>query len=117
MSGDWVFYTPAAGFTNGDTFNFTATDNYGGSVPATAAVNIAVDNAATQNVLVDDLGNGSFRLRCSGIPGRTYSIQFSNDLGSPVWQPIATGSADAQGVFEHIDTPASGPRFYRTIYP
>ncbi len=117
MAGDWVFYAPATGFTNSDTFSVTATDNYGGSVPATAAVNITVDNAATQNVLVDDLGNGSFRLRCSGIPGRTYSIQFSNNPGGPVWQSLATGTANAQGVFEHTDTPPGGTRFYRTTNP
>ena len=65
----------------------------------------------------DTLGNGSFRLRCSGIPGRAYAIQFSNGLGSPVWQPLAGGTADARGVFTHIDTPPVGTRFYRTTFP
>jgi hypothetical protein len=116
-AGDWVFYAPGAGFTNTDTFDFTATDNYGGSVNATAVVNVTADNAPSQNVLVDDLGNGSFRLRCSGIPGRAYSIQFSNDLNSFTWQTLATATADAAGTFEHIDTPPDGPRFYRTTNP
>lgn len=114
---DWVFYAPPSGYTSADTFPFVVTNSFGKSAVGTAAVNITTDNSLSQNVTVDDLGNGSFRLRCSGIPGRAYSIQFSNDLGSPVWQSLATGTADAQGVFEHIDTPPGGARFYRTTCP
>ena len=117
LLNDWVLYAPPSGFTNADTFSFAVTNASGRSAIGTAAVNITTDNASSQNVTVDDLGNGSFRLRCSGIPGRTYAIQFSNDLGNPVWQPLASGTADAQGVFTHIDTPPVGTRFYRTAFP
>ena len=118
MAGDWVFYAPPAGFTNSDTFGFTATDKYGGSVPAISTVNIAVDNAPSQNVFVDDLGNGSFRLRFSGIPGRAYSIQYSNDINDPAWTTLATSTADNSGVFEFVDTPPAGTtRRYRSYQP
>jgi hypothetical protein len=114
---DWVFYAPPGGYSLADTFPFSVTNSFGKAATGTATVSITTDNAPSQNVTVDDLGNGSFRLRCSGIPGRAYSIQFSNDLGSPVWQTLASGTADTQGVFEHIDTPPGGNRFYRTTYP
>ena len=114
---DWVFYAPPGGYALADTFPFAVTNSYGKAAIGTASVTIAIDNAPSQNVMVDDLGNGSFRLRCSGIPGRAYSIQFSNNLGSPVWQSLASGTADATGAFEHIDSPPAGTRFYRTTFP
>ncbi len=117
VANDWVFYAPPSGYNAPDSFPFAVTNAFGKSATGIATVNITTDNAPSQNVTVDDLGNGSFRLRCSGIPGRSYSIQFSNDLGAPVWQSLAIGSADAQGVFEHIDTPPGGTRFYRTAQP
>ena len=118
LLNDWVLYSLVEGFTNSDTFSFGVTNSAGKSALGTATVTVAIDNSSSQNMTVDDLGDGSVRLRCSGIPNRTYSIQFSNDLENPVWQTLATGVADAQGVFEHIDTPPpSTIRYYRTAYP
>ena len=83
VSGKWVFYTPAPGWTSADTFTYIIADTRGGSAIGTVTVNIKVDLAPSPNLTVADLGNGQYKLRFNGIPGRAYSIQFSASLQSP----------------------------------
>ena len=119
VSGKWVFYTPAPGWTSADTFTYIIADTRGGSATGTVTVNIKVDLAPSPNLTVADLGNGQYKLRFNGIPDRAYSIQFSASLQSPNWQYLNTGTADSLGVYEYIDTPPQGTpsRFYRSVYP
>jgi hypothetical protein len=119
VSGGWVFYTPAAGFTNADSFTYTITDGHGGSAVGTVTVAIEVDNDPGVNLAITDLGNGSFRIDGSGIPGRTYRLQSTDTLTPANWQDISGGSltADSLGRFQYTDTPGVGARFYRTVYP
>jgi subtilisin-like proprotein convertase family protein len=121
VSGDWVFYTPAAGFTNSDSFTYTLTDSHGGSVTGTVAVAIKADNGPAQNLAVTDLGNGSFRIDGSGIPGRTYRLQYSDSMSPATWEnlPGASVTANGVGAFTATDTPPGGvaERYYRAVYP
>lgn len=119
VSGGWVFYTPAVGFTNADSITYTIADGRGGRAVATVTVAIAADNAPSQNLVITALGNNTFRIDGSGIPGRTYRLQFS-DLTNPFdWQDIAAGSltADSFGKFEYTDTTEATMRFYRSVNP
>jgi hypothetical protein len=118
VSGAWVFYTPAAGFTNADSFTYTIADGRGGSDTATVTVAIKVDNAPSQNLILTDLGGGQVRIDGHGIPGRTYRLQYSDSLTPADWQILPGGSvtADSTGGFTFTDTPG-GVRFYRTVYP
>ena len=119
VSGAWVFFTPASGFTNADSFTYTVTDGHGGSATGTVTVAIKVDNAPSQNLVIVNLDNGSFRIDGNGIPGRTYRLQSATTLSPANWQDISGGSvtADTVGKFEYTDTPGEGSRFYRTVYP
>ncbi len=119
LLNDWVRYVPPGTPTNVDSFPFIVTNNLSRAAVGTATVSIAANLAPSVNFTVDDPGNGTLRLRFSGIPGRNYSIQFSNSLDLPAWQTLATATADGAGAFEFVDTPppASPPRFYRTIQP
>ena len=119
VSNSWVFYTPASGFTNEDSFTYTITDGRGDSAIATVTVAIKVDNDPGQNLTITNLGGGQFRIRGSGIPGRTYRLQYTDELVPSNWQilPGGTVTADDSGVFEFIDTSGSPTRFYRTVYP
>jgi hypothetical protein len=119
VSGGWVFYTPAAGFTSTDSFTYTVTDGRGGSAIGTVTIAIKVDDEAGQNLTATDLGNGSFLIRGSGIPGRSYRLQYSDSLTPPNWQDLAGGSvtADSTGVFEFTDTAGASSRYYRSVYP
>ncbi len=116
--GDWVLYTPPVGLTNLDTFNYTVVDQRGTNLTALATTVVVSNHAATPNVLVEDLGNGSVRVRFSGIPGRTYSMQFSNDVNAPSWQTAAMATANGRGEFEFVDTPPpQAARLYRSATP
>ncbi len=119
VSGDWVTYTPASGWTTADTFTYTIADGRGAVITGTVTVNIKVDVDPGQNLTITDLGDGQFRIRGSGIPGRAYRLQFTDSLTPADWQllPGATVTADVSGVFEFIDTSGSAMRYYRSVYP
>jgi hypothetical protein len=118
VSGAWVYYTPATGFTNADSFTYTISDGRGGSDTATVTVAIKVDDAPTQNLVITDLGGGNVRIDGHGIPGRTYRLQYTESLTPANWQDLPGGSktADNTGSFSLTDTPG-GVRFYRTVWP
>ena len=117
VSGGWVFYTPAAGFTNADAFTYTITDGRGGSATGTVTVAILVDNTQSQNLTITDLGGGSFRVNGSGIPGYTYRLQYSDTVAPFAWQDIGSMTADSIGKFGYTDTTGAPTRYYRTVYP
>ncbi len=116
VSGDWVFYTPQAGFTNADSFTYTVTDGFGGSATGTVTVAIQVDNSQSQNLTVTNLANGSFFINGSAIPNYTYCLQYSVTNAPFTWQGLASMTADGTGKFVYTDT-NSPPRFYRSTYP
>jgi Bacterial Ig domain len=116
--GLWVIYTPPIGSESADTFPFVLDDGRGGLASGTVTVNVVTDNVPSENMVVEDAGNGALRLRCSGIPGRAYSIQVSNSLSTPDWQTLAIRTADSLGEFECVDTVPGGlNRFYRSTQP
>jgi autotransporter-associated beta strand protein len=115
----WVFYTRPAGYTNADSFTYVITD---GSLQATGSVAVAIvsDTNAAQNLdLSQNLGNGSLLTSFFGIPGRTYTIQYTTNLATPNWQSLGTAAADATGRFQYTDSPGTNlpARFYRSTYP
>jgi hypothetical protein len=115
----WAFYTPPPAFTNGDSFAYTATDSLGGSSSGTVTVAIKVDDEPGQNLTATDLGNGSVLITGSAVPGRTYTIQYTENLPAPEWISSGTATADSTGSFQFIDTPPPGSatRFYHSTYP
>lgn len=115
----WVVYTPAPGFTNVDSFPFALTDGRGGLTHGTATVSVTYDNVTPQNFRADILGDGSVRLTFDGIPSRTYSIEFTENLQNASWQTLGTVTANALGIFTFTNSlPAGAPqRFYRAAWP
>ncbi len=116
--GEWIHYTPPAGFTNNDSFTYQITDNRG--EPVTGIVNVvASTDPPSPNLSVTDLGNGSYRIRFDGVPGLTYRIEYTPALNPPQWQTLGSRTADPNGMFEIMDTPPPGfgQRFYRSVYP
>ena len=119
VSGGWVIYTPAAGFTNTDSFTYTISDGHGGSAVGTVTVAIMTDNGLSSNLTVTSIGNNQYRIDGSGIPGRTYRVQHSDSTNPFVWQDLPGGSltADALGQFQYTDTSTAEIRLYRTVSP
>jgi hypothetical protein len=116
----WVFYTPAAGFTNSDSYGYVVQDSRDGVNNGTVTVNLTAHSGPSQNtVATETLGNGDVRARFLGIPGRTYTIQYTTNLVTPDWQSLGTGTASATGQLEFTDLPPPGSptRTYRSVYP
>jgi hypothetical protein len=118
FSGGWVIYTPAAGFTAADSFTYTITDGHGGSAVGTVTVAIKVDTDPSANLTITSLGNSMYRIDGSGIPGRTYRLQYS-DSASFNWLdlPGVSLTADEIGRFQYTDTSTGELRFYRSVNP
>ena len=113
----WIFYTPAPGFTNVDTFTYSISDGFGVPVTGTVTVNIQVDNGPSPNLTITDLGGGSYQVRGDGIPGRAYRIEFTEDLMNPSWTTLGSATADPFGIFLFTDSGRLQQGFYRSIYP
>ena len=120
LDGEWVYYKPPPGFTSADSFTYTVSDGRGGTATGTVTVNVKVDSSVTQNIArIQNLGNGTFRITFNGIPGRTYTIQYTATLNPPdtVWTTLGPATADGVGVFIFNDTAGPAARFYRSTFP
>ncbi|MGA3181083.1 MAG: protease pro-enzyme activation domain-containing protein [Verrucomicrobiota bacterium] len=118
VSGNWISYTPLPGFTNSDAFTYVIADSDGLQATGTVLINVPVNLAQSQNIVaIEDLGNNSSLIQFQGIAGRTYTIQYTESLQTPVWQTLGTSTADATGAFEFTDTAAGGSRYYRSTNP
>jgi hypothetical protein len=49
--------------------------------------------------------------------GRTYRIQFLNDVSATNWQTLGTATANSSGIFQYLDSTISTRRLYRTVFP
>ncbi|MBI3849301.1 MAG: Ig-like domain repeat protein [Verrucomicrobia bacterium] len=118
-SEGWIFYTPPAGFVNADSFTYTVRDSHGVTATATVEIVPRVGNEPSANLMLVDLGNGTYRIVFSGIPWRSYAIEYTESLEQPNWQAIATITADSNGLFEYEDAlpPGTPSRFYRSVSP
>jgi len=114
-----IAYTPPPGLTNTDTFTYTISDGRGAPVTGTVTVLIHVDPVPPPRLALTALAGGALQLRLGGVPGRTYHVQYAEDMRNPVWQLVGSGTADGTGQFVFVDTPPPGTahRFYRTVYP
>jgi hypothetical protein len=119
-----ITYTPPAGFAGTDTFTYTADDGRGGTTNGT--VTVAVRNAITVSLNIVSgpvVTNGNFVIRFAAIPGRTYTIEWSENATGP-WAKADNRTAPTSnlgfgvGVFEFSEaTGGEASRFYRTVYP
>jgi hypothetical protein len=115
-SGDGLFYTPPAGFTNEDSFSYTISDGHA-SVSGTVLVKLKVELLPSPNLVLVALGNGSYLIRFNGISGRAYRVEYIDDFVNAQWQTLGSRTADEFGMFEYIDNSASPQRFYRSVSP
>jgi hypothetical protein len=123
-SPGWVFYTPpVAGFLGADSFTYTIQDSFGASAVGTVSLQPLLSTTASGNATSLDLGNGTYRLIFTGIPWRTYTIQYieaiqyTEDPASTNWLSLGTATADSWGTcqFDYAPPPGAQPRFYRAV--
>ena len=118
--GSWLAYVPPSGFTNADSFSYIIADSGGLQTTGIVSLAVSANNAFSQNIYgTESLAGGAVRIHFSGIPGTSYSVQYSVTNQSPVWQTLGTATADSIGQFDFTDTPPTNlpPRFYRSTYP
>jgi MBG domain (YGX type)/Bacterial Ig domain/Bacterial Ig-like domain (group 3) len=113
----WIFYTPAPGFTNTDTFTYAVSDSWAAPVSGLVTVIVRTSTGPSPNLTIIDLGSGVFSILGDGIPDRTYRIQSADAAESTNWQTLGTAPADPYGIFQFNDTNGSPQRFYRSVYP
>jgi hypothetical protein len=111
--------------------NVTATDLYPFIVTGEAAhSSLAVTNQTSKNshdtriavppvgpmLALEQLADGSIKLRGEGVGGATCQIETTADLTHPNWTAIGSSTADGNGRFIFAESPAkdSSARFYRT---
>jgi subtilisin-like proprotein convertase family protein len=114
---NWIFYAPASGFTNADSFTYTVSDGLSAPVTGTVAINVVADSNPSPNLTITNLVNGSYYIRGNGIPGRTYRVEYCQDLNNSNWLPLGTTTTDPAGVFVLVDASNTPQRYYRSVYP
>ena len=114
QAGNWITYEPPAGFTDADAFAFAVNDGLGGVASGTATVGVNASVPARYDLRITDLGNGSSQLDFSGIPGRSYTVQYATSLPAADWQTLGVVTADAAGSCGVVDASGNaGQRIYR----
>lgn len=119
-AGDWLFYTPAAGFTNTDTFSYTISDDRGVTATGQVRVNLRVDAEGFSRLTVlRPAEDGRLNLQIQGLPGRVCRVEYTEQLFPPRWQVLGEGTVNGYGMLDLIDAPPAGAarRFYRAVYP
>jgi hypothetical protein len=120
-----VTYQPVAGFVGSDLFSYTVSDGRGGLATNTVAVSVESSNGLSPKVVYGPLIiDGQFIVRFAGIPGYTYTVEITEDLGSTAWTKKVNLTAPVVdqglgiGVFEYSEIAAAARgRYYRTVYP
>jgi len=115
--GSWIEYSAVAGVNGDDSFTYTISDGTSTS-EGTVTVTVARPESQTVNLSVVVQGVDA-QLLVSGIPGRSYQIQATSDLTSPViWIDLGSPQvADSAGRVVYTDVNPVSPRFYRAIQP
>jgi hypothetical protein len=119
-----VTYTPAAGYAGSDSFTYAISDARGGIASGTVTATVRTGGGVTPNIVYAVVEGSDFVVRFAGIPGYTYTIEFTDTLSPANWQkkvnataPTIAGSFGV-GVFEFREnTSGATSRYYRTVWP
>jgi hypothetical protein len=118
-----ITYTPALNYVGSDSFTYTVSDNWGGTVVVTVTVNVTSPSGGgvSLNIVSPpayDSVSGTFSVTFAGIPTITYAVQTATSPTGP-WSFLKTVTAGADGLIQVTDTqnPPPPARYYRMIYP
>ncbi len=97
----WVIYEPGAGGAVIDSFGYVIRDSGGLEARGTVVVTVvSPEGVPARNIAsLEVLSSGDLRLNGHGIPGRTYQIEAAEDLQGAPWEFLASGTADALGLW------------------
>jgi len=111
LFGDTVRYTPAAGFTGTDTFEYTITDLSGQPIRATVSVLIAERPALS---IVYNRSANTVTISWP-FPSTGFELEATPSLTTPDWQPVAEG-ASSNGDRLEVTLPVNQPQRYFRLH-
>lgn len=108
LSEGWIAYQPPPGLGADDSFDYAVDEGPDGQRVGLVTVVVVGEPAPSSNLACSDRGDGTIVIRGSGIPGRTYQLEFAPAATNAEWQPLGSVTADANGALEYVDNPGHG---------
>src|SRR5258706_4433075 len=119
VSGQTITYSPPAGLSGADHFQYTVADSNGDVSSATVTMVVAspVENQPINTVSVTEQQDGQLLIRFRQQTGwAEYVIQFTHDLNNADWQILQDVHAGADGIVEVlVDPSAAKQTFFRAV--
>jgi len=98
-----------------DSFTYTLSDPYGGTVQGTINITVAAASGAVASISLPPSGS-TVNLKFSGLPFRTYEVQWSSEVSGP-WTTVDSQITDEFGVILYSTNSPPDPSFWRAIRP
>ena len=109
-----ITYTPSPGFQGTDTFIYQACDSAGNCSTGLVTVVVQPQTPTAFPISISLLdATNTPALSFSSASGRSYFVQYRDDMASGVWNPLATNLVGTGLGMVITDTPAGPRRFYR----
>ena len=115
-NASYIFYTPAAGNNNGDSFSYTVADDHGGSATGTIQVSVVTPGGQIKAI---SASGGTVTVQFAGIPGYTYVVRRATDAAfTQNVTTVLTTTAPEHGLFSYTDlNPPNPTAYYRMQTP
>ncbi|WP_309400059.1 MBG domain-containing protein [Cerasicoccus maritimus] len=120
LLGGVIRYTPGTGFSGEDNFNITLVDSLDATTLGQILMEVRPDTTSgttgSNAPSIEVLDGGAIAVTIYGIPGRSYTIQRSQQLDGG-WGDIGSITIDSNGKGVFTDeAPPGGSVFYRLIH-
>ena len=117
LNATYIFYTPATGNDNNDSFSYTVADGHGGSFTGTIHVTVVATTGGQAQQI--SASGGRVTVQFAGIPGYTYRVLRATDAAfTQDVTTLDTITAPANGLFSYTDlNPPNPTAYYRMQTP
>ena len=112
--GTNVTYTATNSFAGTDSFSYTVSDKYGATATNIVTVNV-IASSVNWNQMTVGLSGGNVVLTYLGIPWNNYALEQTFTLSPPVWMPMVTNLAYANGYLMFTNPPQAGTNSFWRI--
>jgi Protein of unknown function (DUF4038)/Putative collagen-binding domain of a collagenase/Immunoglobulin domain len=100
------------GPANTGSYQVIVTNSVGAASSYIGTLTVLVTNALS----IKESSGGLFQVTLTGVPGQTYTIQYSTNLESP-WQILGNAVINSAGTFSFYEPVTSIAEFFRSTYP
>lgn len=119
VDGDWLLYENSNSNPAADYVAYVIQDG-AGEVSEGRLNILVVESAGAEHktlLRIENVNPSTRRIGFVGVPRRQYAIEATDNIATPVWEPLGTVAADEFGVYWFTDSEAADHpvRFYRSI--